>query len=34
VEEVRRLGARFRKLYGPVDAVALIREDRDHGHSV
>jgi prevent-host-death family protein len=33
VEEVRRLGARYRKLYGPVDAVALIREDRDHGHS-
>ena len=34
VEELRRRGERYRKLYGPVDAAALVRADRDHGHSV
>lgn len=34
VEELRRRGDQYRKLYGPVDAAALVREDRDHGHSV
>lgn len=32
VEEMRRMGRRFREMHGPVDAAALIREDRDHGH--
>jgi prevent-host-death family protein len=34
VERLVRFGERYRKLYGPTDAAALIREDRDHGHSV
>ena len=34
VEELRRRGEQYRKLYGPVDAAALVREDRDHGHAV
>jgi prevent-host-death family protein len=34
LEELRRRGEQYRKLYGPVDAAALVREDRDHGHSV
>jgi prevent-host-death family protein len=32
VDELRRIGRRYRALHGPVDAAALIREDRDHGH--
>jgi len=32
VEELARFGRRYRKLHGPVDAAALIREDRDRGH--
>lgn len=32
VEELARIGRRNRRLYGPVDAAALVREDRDHGH--
>jgi prevent-host-death family protein len=32
VEQLARYGRRYRKLHGPVDAAALIREDRDHGH--
>lgn len=32
VDELARIGRRNRRLYGPVDAAALIREDRDHGH--
>jgi prevent-host-death family protein len=33
VAELRRRGARYRKLYGPIDAAAVVREDREHGHS-
>lgn len=32
VEQMRRMGERSRRRYGSVDAAALIREDRDHGH--
>jgi prevent-host-death family protein len=32
VEQMRRMGERSRRLRGPVDAAALIRADRDHGH--
>jgi antitoxin (DNA-binding transcriptional repressor) of toxin-antitoxin stability system len=32
VDELRRLGDRDRDRYPPFDAVAAIREDRDHGH--
>jgi prevent-host-death family protein len=32
VDELARLGRRYRRLHGPVDAAALIREDREHGH--
>jgi prevent-host-death family protein len=32
VEQMVRLGRRDRRRYGPFDAVAAIREDRDHGH--
>lgn len=34
VADLARIGRRFRALHGPTDAVALIREDRDHGHRV
>ena len=34
VAELRRIAARNRKLYGPIDAEADVRYDRDHGHSV
>jgi prevent-host-death family protein len=34
VEQLRQFGDRYRKLYGPVDAAAIIRYERDHGHSV
>lgn len=34
VEELARLGRRYQNLHGPVDAAALIREDRDHGHRI
>ena len=34
VEQLRQFGDRYRKLHGPVDAAALIRYERDHGHSV
>lgn len=32
VDRMTQLGRRYRKLFGPADAAALIREDRDHGH--
>jgi prevent-host-death family protein len=32
VAQLRRMAARSRKRYGQVDAVAMVREDRDHGH--
>ena len=32
VAQLRRMAARSRKRYGQVDAAALVREDRDHGH--
>ena len=32
VDELVRQGRRNRELYGSVDAAALIREERDHGH--
>jgi prevent-host-death family protein len=32
VDEIARLGRRYRKLHGPVDAAALVRDDRDRGH--
>ena len=32
VEQMRRLGERSRRRYGSVDAAALVRGDRDHGH--
>jgi prevent-host-death family protein len=34
IDELRRIGERNRKLYGRSDAAALVRADRDHGHSV
>ncbi len=32
VDELVRMGRRDRLRYGPIDAAALIREDRDSGH--
>ena len=32
VDQMRRIAERSRRRYGSVDAAALIREDRDHGH--
>ena len=32
VDELARQGRRNRELYGPIDAAALIREQRDLGH--
>lgn len=32
VAQMRRIGERSRRLYGAVDAAALIRYERDHGH--
>jgi prevent-host-death family protein len=34
VERMIALGRRYRQVHGPVDAEALIRHERDHGHSV
>ena len=32
LEDLVRAGRRDRARYGPVDAAALVRADRDHGH--
>jgi hypothetical protein len=32
VDQMRRIGERSRRRYGSVDAAALVRDDRDHGH--
>lgn len=34
VEKMGQIGARYREEHGPVDAAALVRFERDHGHSV
>ncbi|HEY4189592.1 MAG TPA: hypothetical protein VGM28_04150, partial [Candidatus Limnocylindrales bacterium] len=34
VDRMQEIGARYRDDHGPVDAAALIRHERDHGHSV
>lgn len=32
VAQLRRIGERHRRRLGPVDAAALVRDDRDRGH--
>jgi prevent-host-death family protein len=32
IDDLLRLGRRNRARYGPIDAAAAVREDRDHGH--
>jgi prevent-host-death family protein len=32
LDELRRMGAVFRERYGPIDAAAVIRAERDEGH--
>lgn len=32
LDELRRMGGVFRERYGPIDAAAAVRADRDRGH--
>ncbi|MHB8959368.1 MAG: type II toxin-antitoxin system Phd/YefM family antitoxin [Candidatus Limnocylindrales bacterium] len=32
LDDLRRMGSVFRERYGPIDAAAEIRADRDSGH--
>ncbi|MFN8630625.1 MAG: type II toxin-antitoxin system Phd/YefM family antitoxin [Chloroflexota bacterium] len=32
LDDLRRMGAIFRERYGPIDAAAAIRLERDEGH--